>query len=152
MKSRTKRNERLLTRICAVISACVLIGLSSGAAFAAPLESAGSPSTAPAAPQGAKTAAIKTAIKVVVKGLRSAAAADVIAMLTKEGATSATARLAVKHAATIATTLEGLLKYESLVLQTIQDQVRNGLRDVGVAQTMAETVGFFVKQAVRAAL
>lgn len=152
MNSRTKRNERLIPRIWAVISACMLIGLSSGAAFAAPLESAGSPSTAPAAPQGAKTAAIKAAIKVVVKTLRKAAAADTAAMLTKEGASSFIGRLAAKHAATIATRLEVLLKYETLVLQTIEDQVKSALVDVGVASTTATTVGFFVKKAVDAAL
>jgi hypothetical protein len=140
--------QRWALRVCAV----GLIGLSSGAAFAAPLESAGSPATAPAAPRGVKTAAIKKAIKVVVKALRSTAAADTAAMLTKEGATASVRRVAVKHAATIATRLEGLLKYEDLVLQTIEDQVKNALTNVGVADGMATIVGFFVKKAVEAAL
>lgn len=151
MKSRTKRNECLITRICAVISACIVIGLSSGAAFAAPLE-ARSISTAPAAPQGAKTAAIKAAIKVVVKGLRSAAAADVIAMLTKLDASPVVLRAVVKHAATIATRLEVLLTYETLVLQTIHDQVEGALKGVGVASSTAGTAGFMVKRIVEGLL
>lgn len=145
-------NSRVITQICAIISACMLIGLSSGAAFAAPLESTGSPSTAPAAPKGAKTAAIKAAIKVVVKTLRKAAATDAAAMLTKEGASAPVRRVAVKHAATIATRLEVLLTYETLVLDTIKDQVKNALVDVGVAGTTATTVGFYVKLIVEAAL
>lgn len=151
MKSQTKRYECLITRICAVISACVVIGLSSGAAFAAPLE-ARSISTAPAAPQGAKTAAIKAAIKVVVKGLRSAAAADAVALLTKQSATPTVIRLAVKHAGTIATRLEVLLTYESLVLDTVKDQVMNALTKVGVKDIIARDVGYYVRLAVQAAL
>lgn len=140
--------QRWGLRVCVV----ALVGLSSGAAFAAPLESAGSHATAPAAPQGAKTAAIKAAIKVVVKALRSAAAVDAAAMLTKEGAQASVRAVAVRHAATIATRLEGLLKYEDLVLEIIQDQVKNALANVGVADGMARTVGFYVKLAVQAAL
>lgn len=152
MNSRTKRNERLITRICAVISACMLIGLSSGAAFAAPLESAGSPSTAPAAPQGAKTAAIKTAIKVVVNALRAAAKADILAMLVRLETSPAVRRAVVTHAATIATRLESLLAYEELTLTLIQDQVANVLKRADVASSTAETAGFVVKKIVEGAL
>lgn len=135
-------------RVCTV----ALVGLSSGAALAAPLEGGASQATAPAAPQGTKTAAIKTAIKVVVKGLRSAAAIDAAAMVTKEGGTAAVRRLVVKHAATIATRLEVLLTYETLVLDTIKDQVKNALVDVGVAGTTATSVGFWIRTIVEAAL
>lgn len=151
MNSRTNCNERLITRICAVISACMLIGLSSGAAFGAPLDARGI-STAPAAPQGPKTAAIKTAIKVVVKALRSAAALDAVALLAKESATPAVIRLAVKHAGTIATRLEVLLTYETLVLDTVKDQVVNALTKVGVKDIIARDVGYYVKLAVERAL
>lgn len=151
MREKTNRGtwlQRWALRVCAV----ALVALSSGAAFAAPLESARSLATAPAAPQGIKTAVIKKAIKVVVKALRSAAATDGAAMLTKEGAQASVRAVAVRHAATIATTLEGLLKYEDLVLDTIQNQVKNALTSVGVANGMATTVGFYLKLAVQAAL
>lgn len=141
----------VITRICAVISACMLIGLSNGAAFAAPLVSR-SISTAPAAPQGAKTAAIKTAIKVVVKGLRAASTADVLAMLVRLEASPAVRRAVITHAGAIATRLESLLKYEDLVLKTIQDQVADALKAANVASSTAETAGFYVKLFVEAAL
>lgn len=105
-----------------------------------------------AAPQGAKTAAIKTAIKVVVKVLRKAAAADAVALLTKEGATTATARVAVRNAATIATRLESLLVWEELTLEIIKDNVVNALTRAGVADIVARDVGHYVKLAVHALL
>lgn len=151
MRETTNRGtwlQRWASRVCAF----ALIGLSSGAAFAAPLESARSLITAPAAPQGLKTIAIKKAIKVVVKGLRSAAAADAIAMLTKLDASPAVVRAVVKHSATIATRLESLLVYEDLTLTLIEDQVINVLKHAGVASSTAGTAGFMVKKIVQAAL
>jgi hypothetical protein len=134
------------------VGAVALVGLSSGATTAAPLESVRRVAAAPTAPQGAKTAAIKGAIKVVVKALRAASKADVLALLVRFEASPAVRRAVITHAGAIATRLESLLKYETLVLEIIEDQVARVLKDAGVASSTAGTAGFYVKRFVGAAL
>jgi hypothetical protein len=134
------------------VAAVALVGLSSGPATAAHREPVRGIALAPAAPQGTKTAAIKTAIKVVVKALRAASTADVLAMLVRFEASPAVRRAVITHAGAIATRLESLLKYETLVLEIIEDQVMRALKDAGVASSTAATAGFYVKQFVQAAL
>lgn len=140
--------QRWAVRLCAV----ALVGLSCGGANAATLSPVRGFATAPAAPQGAKTAAIKAAIKVVVKALRAASKADVLAMLVRFEASPAVRRAVITHAGAIATRLESLLVWEELTLEVIKDQVVNALTRGGVGDILARDVGHYVKLAVKALL
>lgn len=148
MASRGTWLQRWALRLCAV----ALVGLSSGAANAAHIEPVRGSATAPAAPQGAKTAAIKAAIKVVVKALRAASTADVLALLVRLEASPAVRRAVITHAGAIATRLESLLVWEELTLGMIEGQVANVLKAANVASSTAETAGFVVKMIVKGAL
>lgn len=100
-----------------------------------------------ALPQGTGTVTRK-ALGILIAALRSPGMPRVIAFLSREQATKEQVGLVVKHAASTAKILDELMKCDQLTLAVVRGQVHGGLVKLGVAQSNASRVAYWIEKAL----
>jgi hypothetical protein len=134
-----------------IVSLCAaLIMAMSGSVFAANLHGTQDDFQRlhqPAARQGAKAKSVKLACSLLAKALRSDGLAAVLTYVRSIGTKEAAATIS-KNAATIAKTLDELVKWEELSMAMVRGQVGGALIKAGVAESNAKTAAYWIQEVV----
>ncbi len=100
-----------------------------------------------ALPQGTGTVTRK-ALGVLIAALRSPGMPRVIAFLSREQATKEQVGLVVRYAASTTKILDELMTWDQLTLAVVRGQVHGGLVKLGVTQSNASRVAYWIEKAL----
>lgn len=93
-------------------------------------------------------AVTQKALRALIAALRSPGMPKVIAFLSRERATKEQVSLVVRYAASTAKILEELTKWDQLTLAVVRGQVHGGLVKLGVVESNASRVAFWIEKAL----